>query len=336
MNRNGPLRVNRPLPLYLIVAFYVLAPLANLAIYRLATGLPGAVIISRLVRAAGPLAVTWMLSAPLVGIALIFTTRFSWYLFLGHSSLVLVDYGLKWATRPGYYWSTIASPYQVMMLAGNLALVCAMALLCTRNFRAPYLQGARRGWRYGPRVLLQHWISVDGRPRPMTSISPNGCFVADPTANLAVGQIVSLRFQSSRLQLECPGCVIRRDRDGFGVEFLFLPSSIREDIRQAIHPRTSPRHDCHIPCTVKVDGEERSGVLRNLSTGGCFVETSAGELAAGTRASVFVAGLKQALDLRVAWSGLSGVRDGVPGMGARFAHSEARAVAELEHLYAVA
>ncbi|MBW8003678.1 MAG: hypothetical protein FVQ80_16985 [Planctomycetes bacterium] len=111
--------IKRPWIHYIIIIAYITAPLANILLLVLIAKLPLATIVHRLFKGYGLLAGLWLLTAPLVGIGLYFIHRISWYIFLGHSSLILIDYILKWAIKPVFYWRTVPTFHQFLLLTGK-------------------------------------------------------------------------------------------------------------------------------------------------------------------------------------------------------------------------
>ncbi len=111
--------IKRPWIHYIIIIAYITAPLANILLLVLIAKLPLATIVHRLFKGYGLLAGLWLLTAPLVGIGLYFIHRISWYIFLGHSSLILIDYILKWAKKSVFYWRTVPTFHQFLLLTGN-------------------------------------------------------------------------------------------------------------------------------------------------------------------------------------------------------------------------
>ncbi len=129
--------IKRPWIHYIIIIAYITAPFANILLLVLMAKLPLATIVHRLFKGYGLLAGLWLLTAPLVGIVLYFIHRISWYVFLGHSSLILIDYILKWAIKPVFYWRTVPTFHQFLLLTGNVVLV-----FTHRISSAERLQGA--------------------------------------------------------------------------------------------------------------------------------------------------------------------------------------------------
>lgn len=330
MNEKTRSLFNRPHLLYVIVSCYVVAPIIVVGLFLHFGHVPLHTVLDRLYQACGPVAATWLLTAPLVGAAFFFTTRITWWVFVGHSSLIFVDTVLRWLARPLYHMQILGTSYQIMILVGDLALGAALVLACRPDFQAPYFQRERRGWRRSQRISMRHSVTINGHERRIANLSADGCFVADPGAVLDVGQVVTVEFQSRRLRLVCEGQIIEKPSGGYGIEFVALPNTIRYDISRAIKVRSTPRQECRVPCTIKFDGKESFGVLRDLSAGGCFIQILESDVAQGISGSVAVAGVRAPLPLRVVWSGVGGMAEKPSGIGARFMRADAAALRQLQ------
>ena len=180
--------LKRPWIHHLIIICYIAAPFANVLLLKAFLNVPFRTIFTNLVAGYGTLATIWLFTAPIVGILLYFVQRFSWYVFLGHSSLILVDFVIKWVTRPGYYLRTVPGFHNIILLAGNIALVAIVAYIIQRDFRSPYLQVLNRSWRERARIPIYHTVTLDGEPRMMNDLSTGGCFVLEPGFNRSAGE----------------------------------------------------------------------------------------------------------------------------------------------------
>jgi hypothetical protein len=321
---------------YVVVAYSILVPLASLAsFWHFDHGSPLAAI-GNLYRLWGPAVATWLLSAPLAGAAFFFVNPITWWMFVAHSSMVLLGTVLVWATRLPYSLYTLGGrPKQLIVVAGVLALAAVLVLACRKELRIPYLQRKRRGWRKSQRIPLQHFVNVGGQECRITSLSADGCFIAEPDGSFNIGQEVTIEFQSGRLRLVCQGQIASKRSYGYGVRFLFLPNAIRDDIGRTIRNRSTPRTECHLPCRLTLDGTERFGVLRDLSNGGCFIQTTAKGIVGGVSGSIVVAGVRDPMHLRVIWSGTGGMAERPRGIGARFMHIRPAALRQFQAAAAV-
>lgn len=114
----------------------------------------------------------WLLTAPIVGIGFFFVHKVSWYIFIGHSCLILIDYAIKWLSRPIYYMKTISGSHNVLMLTGNLLLVIVVGYIIQKDFRAPYFQALQRHWRESQRIPINHFITINGELMKINDLSP--------------------------------------------------------------------------------------------------------------------------------------------------------------------
>lgn len=311
-------RIKRPLILYVIVIAYVVAPLANIALLRAFAGIPLSLIIQRMIRGYGPLASIWLFTAPLVGIGFYFVHAVSWYVFVGHSGLILVDYAFKWVTRPSYYLGSVGGLYNMLMLTGNLLLVVVIGYVVQKHFRAPYFQALPRSWRESTRIPIHQWILVNGQSRRTTDMSEGGCFVADPGSDLRIGDRLSLRFHAGNLAIECNGEVMRQTQRGHGVRFMSLPSSDKREIKRTLKKRFPLRYEVDLACTWRCDGTARVGRVLNVSTGGCYVGTEVGDLTEGMPGEVIIHDFGQTLPAEVVWINSTSKYEKPIGFGCRF------------------
>ena len=220
----------RPWLHHVIIVGYIVAPFANILLMRLFLDVPFRTILSRLSAGYGILGTVWLVTAPVVGICLYFVSRFSWYLFLGHCSLILVDFVVKWASRPSYYLRTVPGVQNLLILVGNVALVVFVALIIRRDFRAPYFQVIRRGWRERKRVLIRCPVDLEGQARIVSDLSKSGCFVVDKDADIAPGSRVRISLPCHATKIDCTGKVMRATREGLGIRFLNLTAEKRREI----------------------------------------------------------------------------------------------------------
>jgi hypothetical protein len=268
----------RPWLHHFIIIAYIAAPFVNILLLRLFANVPFAIIFSRLVAGYGALATAWLITAPLVGITLYFVTRISWYIFLGHSSLILLDFIIKWASRPAYYLHTIPGGNNILILAGNLVLVGVIGYIIQRDFRSPYLQVLNRNWRERKRIPIYHAITLDGAPRTVTDLSTGGCFVAEEGSTRALGSRVRLTFTSDSLKIDCAGEVMRTTPGGCGIRFIGLPGAKKREIGSMLRRRFALRHMINLPVSFLVSGEEREAVMVDLSRGGCYLKAETASL----------------------------------------------------------
>jgi Tfp pilus assembly protein PilZ len=312
----------RPLIHHVIIILYIAAPFANILLLWAFLRLPLATIVPRIVAGYGVLATAWLLTAPIVGIALYFANRFSWYLFLGHSSLVLIDFVIKWVTRPAYYAKTVPGVMNILILAGNLALLALIGFIIQRNFRAPYFQILNRSWREKKRIPIHHDVLVDGRTLSADDLSALGCFVRDLGSQRTVGQKVGIRFLSDSLAIECPGEIMRTTATGLGIRFIALPRAQRRDIERMLRKRFALRQKVDLACTCVFEEQERAATMLNLSRGGCYLGTTVEGLREEAPCLVSLSlpedGRSYRLPSRIVWINRAGQNDKPIGFGCEF------------------
>lgn len=312
----------RPLLHHLIIILYIAAPFANIVLIWAFLGVPLSRIFSRIVDGYGMLATVWLFSAPVIGIALYFANRFSWYLFLAHSSLILIDFVIKWASRPVYYAKTVPGLMNILITAGNLALVVLIGFIIQRNFRAPYFQVLNRSWREKKRIPICHTISLDGQSLMADDLSALGCFVREPGTSRAVGSRVDIKFLSDSLTIECPGEIMRTTAKGLGIRFVGLPRAQRRDIERMLRKRFALRQKVELACACIFKGQERAATMLNLSRGGCYLATTVDELREESPCIVSLSlqsdGKSYRVPGRIVWVNRGGQHEKPVGFGCEF------------------
>ncbi|MCX7030183.1 MAG: PilZ domain-containing protein [Spirochaetes bacterium] len=231
----------------MIIIGYIVAPFVNILLMRLFVNVPFRVILSHLFAAYGVLATVWLVTTPIVGISLYFVSRFSWYLMLGHSSLILLDFIIKWASRPTYYLRTVPGVQNLLILVGNVALVVFVAFIIQRDFRTPYFQVLTRGWRERKRIPMTYPVNLGGQARIASDLSTSGCFVVDEGTNRAPGSRVRLSLPVNASRVDCTGQVMRATREGLGIRFLDLTADEKRDIGRMLKKRFAPDRKIDLP-----------------------------------------------------------------------------------------
>ena len=319
--------LKRPWLHHLIIICYIGAPFANVLLLKAFLNVSFRTIFSNLFAGYGVLATVWLFSAPIVGISLYFVKRFSWYLFLGHSSIILLDFIIKWATRPAYYLRTIPGFHNIIILTGNVALVAIVAYIIQRDFRAPYLQVLNRTWREHARIPIYHTVTLDGQSRIMNDLSPGGCFVLESGHQRTPGSKVGLSFASNTLRIECMGEIMRVTGTGLGIRFIRLAAAKKRDIGRLLRNRFALRQKVDIPCAWAFRDEESASRMVDLSSSGCYLQAQSAGLREGSEGEVKVVfphnKRSYSLTGRVVWVNQTGA-DGKPaGFGFKFNHSQA-------------
>jgi len=263
--------IKRPLIHYLISLAYILAPIVNILLLILVARIQLPDILARLFQGYGYLAGIWLLTAPVVGIGLYFVHKASWYIFLAHSALILVDYVIKWVTLPTYFWMSVGGVHQLLLLTGNLALVVVIGFIIHKDFRSPYFQVLPRGWRTSRRVLIRYHIQLNDGRCNITDLSDSGCFVAEPGLEVSVGDKVAVSFQADALAIACKGEIMRRIPDGFGVRFMGLTFAQKRDIRRMIRKRFPFRFPVDLQGRWVADGRQLAARLIDISRTGCYL-----------------------------------------------------------------
>ena len=327
--------IKRPLIHYFISLGYILAPIINILLLIFVARIGLGDILDRLFQGYGTLAGIWLLTAPIVGIGLYFVHKVSWYIFLGHSSLILIDYILKWVRIPGYYWLSVRGIHQILLLTGNLALVIVIGFIIQKDFRAPYFQVLPRGWRTSRRVPIRHHIQLDDRRCSISDLSISGCFVSEPGLELDIGQKVTIAFQADALQVECRGDVMRRIPDGYGIRFLGLATREKRDIRRMITKRFPFRYRVDLSGTWFVDSREIEAMVLDISNTGCYLKADITgiEEGQGGRLELTVHRRKVHLPGAIIWLNKAELHEKPVGFGVRFTRNEKKIIRRIVGQY---
>ena len=331
--------LKRPWLHHVIIICYILAPVVNILGVKLFVGAPFGVIFARLFEAYGVLATIWLITAPVVGVSLYFVQRFSWYVFLGHSGIIVADFVYKWTVHPAYYLRTVPGIHNILLLAGNVALVAVVGYIIQRNFRAPYFQVLNRTWRERIRIPIYHPVAINGTEHIMSDLSDGGCFVSWDCPECAAGNRVALSFKSQSLCIECQGEIMRITSKGIGIRFLRLPRESKRDIRRLIRNRYSLRHKVDIPCVSRFGDEESTARMLDVSPTGCYLQAQYAGLRAGSEGVLHVAigEARPAVNLSgsVVWINPGDVGGRPPGFGFHFGHRQAHFVKEAAERFGI-
>ena len=319
--------LKRPWLHHLIIICYIGAPFVNIILLVVFLRVTLATVFANMVAGYGPLAIVWLCTAPVVGISLFFVKRFAWYVFLGHSSIILLDFVVKWITRPAYYLLTVPGLHNIILLAGNICLVAFVSYVIQRDFRSPYFQVLNRSWREHARIPIYHTVVLNAEARTINDLSTGGCFVLEADSRRALGSRVILTFRSDSLSFGCMGQIMRITAAGFGVRFIRLPGAKRRDIRRMLRNRFALRQKVDIPCTWAFRGEEIGSRMLDLSRSGCYVHAPPAGLGegAGGELKVLFPCSKHTYSLqgRVVWVNQTGEHEKPVGFGFRFDHGQA-------------
>ncbi len=312
--------VNRPTSHYLIIAAYVLAPLGNILMIRLLGQVPFQLIFRNFFNGFGLFAGIWLITAPLVGLGFYFVNKTSWYVFLGHSSLILVDYLFKWFSRPVYYIKTVTLSYNALLFAGNIILILITGYIIQRNFRTPYFQAFRRHWRETARIPIHHVILVNGMEMKIDDLSTGGCFVLKDDTGLALDKEHDIFFKSDRLKIQCKGLIMRQTETGYGIMFKNLGSDEIKDIHHFLRKRFSLRQEIELKAQWIDSGISRDVTIREISKGGCFLESELKDIEERDSGliSLSISGKEHNIHAKTTWINHKGEHDKPNGFGVSF------------------
>ncbi len=316
--------IKRPFAHYIIIIIYILAPIANILQLSLFMHIPLSGIVHKFFEGYGILAGIWLLTAPFVGIGFLFVHKISWYVFVGHSCLILVDYIMKWVIRPSFYWQNIPNLHNFIMMTGNLILVFIIGYIIQKDFRAPYFQALPRRWRESKRIPIYHTIIVNGEKSKISDLSQGGCFIPEPDLNLRVGDSISLNFISESLTIDCKGEVRRQIPEGFGIQFFGLSGKKKRDIKRMLKKRFALRYKVDLACTWISDDRKRYSKIINISSGGCYIQTDVHDLKKGVSGEIEFDVNKRhfLLPSTIIWINLSGQHEKPIGFGLKFSHKQ--------------
>jgi hypothetical protein len=268
----------------------------------------------------GYLGGTLILLYPVVAIFLYFVTRISWYIFIVHGILVVIEN----IYRISYHQHTF---YHLAMLGFVLIFSAIVLFALQKNFRSPYFHVIARSFRRTNRIPIDHQIQVDGTRYRVNDFSDGGCFIPDPKADLKLGKIVAIQFKSEKLHIACRGEVVRSDEDeGFGIRFLDLNKEDRNDINNMIINRYSIRYEVNIPCTWEEDDIKQVGALINISAHGCFIQADGTSFNVGDQGIIRAAiGKEEVLIIGVIKWIQPQEKDGKPsGIGIRYKRAQSK------------
>jgi hypothetical protein len=313
--------VRRPIFHYVIIIVYIAAPVANILLVWLFSDATLGLIFNRLFTGYGYLATVWLVTAPLVGLSLFFVNKYTWYLFIAHSLLVLADYGYKWIGRPAYYATTVGGGLNIILLTGNLALVAIVLYIIQKDFRSPYFQVLQRSFREQKRIAIRYFIKLDGVDYRITDLSTEGCFVSEP--NIADSESDDYRFELSldKRKIEGGARLMREIESGYGLMFVSLSRGGRSAISKFLRQRFALRYLVSLPGTWQKQGRTTEVIVHDLSSGGCFVATDDISPAEGERGRIEmrIPGHNQVATGKIAWKNTDGSHQQKPqGFGVTF------------------
>lgn len=263
--------VKRPFSHYIIIIVYILAPVINILMIRTLGHIPFHLVVKNFFAGFGLLAGIWLLTAPIIGIGFYFVHKVSWYAFICHSSLIIIDYAYKWISNPTYYISSLSGVYNALMLSGNIILVIIVGYVIQKNFRAPYFQALQRHWRENARIPIHHIIFVNGIQMDVDDLSCGGCFVLKSENELSLKQEHDISFHTDKLEILCKGQIMRQTDNGYGIMFTALDKSHKKDIKHFLKKRFSLRQQINMNGQWIHKGISKDVIIQDISKGGCFM-----------------------------------------------------------------
>jgi hypothetical protein len=274
----------------------------------------------------GTLMTLWLLSAPVVGVSLFFLSRTTWYVFLVHSSLVLVDFVVKIAIRPAFYFESLPPTNTVLLFAGNLALVTLIGYVIQRDFRSPYFQLLQRAFREHERIPIHQQVQVGGASAMTSDVSAGGCFLPAEGLEYHVGDRMPISFTMARTDVSCEGEVMRAGADGYGIKFHHLARRSRLGVARILRDHFALRYKVAISAVWQGNSAELSGTLINISKGGCYLEAGTTGVDSGSSGRVELAlnGDRYRVPAKVAWVNSDAEYDKPNGFGLRFRRGSRR------------
>ena len=256
----------------------------------------------------------------LIGISLFFVHKATWYAFLVHSSLILVDFALKWITRPAFYASTIDGRMNVLIFAGNLLLVIVIGYIVQRDFRSPYFQVLQRHWREKRRIPINHIIGLDGTEYPINDLSVGGCFVTGRSLDFEPGAVFTVDLVAGEFHFQCGGRVMRVAPAGVGIMFVKVSYRKKRELARFLHLRFSLRYRVDFSGSWTYKAASLKVKILDLSRGGAYVEAPTAHVEAGVPCELNfkIADHSYELKARVAWLNPQGSFGKPVGFGLTF------------------
>ena len=268
--------IKRPLIHYFIIAGYVIAPAINLFFYSRNYHLDLRVLFQNFFTIFSPLSGFLLLTEPLVGLGLFFVHRFSWYAFVVHSALLILDSVIKLIAGGNLYqWS---------VLGGTVVWVAVIAYVIQKDFRAPYFQALPRTWREKRRVPIHHYIWLAGEQKEIGDFSASGCFVNDASLQLRLGERVPIRLnlENKDIDFTCDGEVVRITDTGLGIRFVDVPRRDQWRLNRFFRNKFPLRYAVSLSC-IWQGASAVAAIVKtvDISRDGCFVATETSKFNVG-------------------------------------------------------
>lgn len=312
--------IQRPRIHYVFIFGYLIAPVANILLLMAFADVPLGLIFQRMWLGYGPLATIWLYSAPLVGLSLFFVHKATWYGFLAHSSLILIDFVVKWIIRPGFYSTTVAGWMNILIFAGNLLLVLVIGYIVQRDFRAPYFQVLQRHWREKKRIPINHTIDLDGAEYHISDLSVGGCFVVGENLTFSPGDTFTVDLVARDFHFQCSGRVMRVAPQGAGIMFVKLSYLKKRQLGRFLRLIFGLRYRVDLEGTWTQKAALLRVKIRDLSKGGAYVVAPTDYVEVGVHCELNfqIADHTYELKSRVAWLNPEGNFGKPPGFGLTF------------------
>jgi hypothetical protein len=318
--KGNRLILKRPKIHYLIVAGYIIAPIANIVIAVVLSDARITDLFDRFYRGYGLLAGIWLITAPFIGIGLLYVHRVSWFIFIAHSVLMLADYFAKWIRIPGYAWISVGEPYQILLLSGNIVIVLVIVYIVGRDFRAPYFQVFPHGWRVSKRYPIRHVVTLADARYDITDLSATGCFVAARgiAPELPPGFLVEL--EADPVQIRCSGEIMRRVPEGWGVCFRDIGRRERRAITHLIRTRFAYRYSVEMQASWDSQGRVRPASVLDVSRTGCYLSADIDGIEVQQTGLVVLLPARRNATFagEIVWTNPAGRHDRPVGFGVRF------------------
>lgn len=319
----------------MIIGVYILAPLINILIVRNIGQVPLDQIFRNFFQGFGFFAGLWLITAPLVGIGFYFVNKISWYIFIGHSSLILLDFIVKWISRPVYYLKTISGTQNLLMISGNIILIMIVGYVIQKNFRAPYFQAMQRHWRESIRIPIHHVIKINGIEMEINDLSAGGCFVLRKGERLSLKTNHDILFRSDRLEINCMGQIMRQTDKGSGIMFKNITSTQKKDIRLFLKKRFSLRQQINLEGQWDNNGILKKVTLLDISKGGCFIASDISEVQEKDSGiiSINIGEKKHDIPALVSWINHEGEHRKPDGFGCAFRRNHKKMMKEISEKF---
>ena len=314
----------RPAIHHAIIIGYALAPLTSIVFFIVIHNLTLSAVSLNFFEIFGPLGGTLLLTGPVVALGLYFVTRASWYLFLIHGFLSVIDIQIMLFRFPGAFIFSV--------FLTTVILLGIITYILQKEFRSPYFRTLQRSWREGKRHAIKHVILLNGKPFTVVDLSPVGCYVALPGPALAVGDVADIEFKSENLLISVRGDVMRADDNGYGIRFLDLTRKEREDIKAFLTMRFSLRYQIRLRGVWQFGSQSVEVTVLNISSTGCFMQCDVSNLEKSISGTLIFELDGRAFRLmgKIVWNNESGQYGKPRGYGVRFKRTERRMIHALK------